>query len=64
MEAMQKMVNFYRNKGIDMPKLGSTLLDLANICLHSCTMAKFYPITEIDKGLLSKVRKDMVGDRQ
>ena len=32
LEAMQKMIEFYHNKGIDMLKLGYTLPNLANIC--------------------------------
>ena len=58
---MQKTVEFYHKKGIDMPKLGCTFSKLANICLHSSTSAKFYPFTESYKDLLSKVREDMVG---
>ena len=61
LEAMQKMIAFYHNKGIDMLKLGCTLPNLANICLHKSTNAKFYPFTENDKDLLEKIRDDMVG---
>ena len=61
LEAMQKMIAFYHNKGIDMLKLGCTLPNLANICLHKSTRAKFYPFTENDKDLLEKIREDMVG---
>ena len=39
LEAMQKMIEFYHNKGIDMLKLGCTLPILANICLHKSTDA-------------------------
>ena len=60
LEAMQKMVDVYHKKGIDMLKLGCTLPNLANICLHSSTSATFYPFTESDKDLLSKFREDMV----
>ena len=60
-EAMQKMIEFYHNKGIDMLKLGCTLPNLANICLHKSTDSKFYPFTESDKDLLEKIREDMVG---
>ena len=42
MEAMQKMMEFYHNKGIDMLKLGCTLPNLANICLHKSTNHKFF----------------------
>ena len=61
LEAMLKMIEFYHNKGIDMLKLGCTLPNLANICLHKSTDSKFYPFTESDKVLLEKIREDMVG---
>ena len=57
---MQKMVEFYHNKGIDMLKLGHTLCNLANICLHSSSSSNFYPVTENDKDLLSKFVEDKV----
>ena len=60
-EAMQKMNEFYHQKEIDMLKLGCTLPNLANICLHKSTDSKFYPFTESDKDLLEKIREDMVG---
>ena len=44
-----------------MLKLGCTLPNVANICLHRSTTAKFYPFTESDKDLLQKIREDMVG---
>ena len=55
------MLAFYHKKEIDMLKLGCTLPNLANICLHKSTSAKFYPFTETDKDLLQKIREDMVG---
>ena len=61
LETMQKMIEFYHNKGIDMLKLGCTLPNLANICLHKSTDSKFYPFTESNKDLLEKIREDMVG---
>ena len=61
LEAMQKMIELYHNKGIDMLKLGCTLPNLANICLHKSTDSKFYPFTESEKDLLEKLREDMVG---
>ena len=61
LEAMQKMIDFYNNKGIDMLKLGCTLPNLANICLHKSTDSKFYLFTDSDKDLLEKIREDMVG---
>ena len=60
-EAMQKTIEFYHQKEIDMLKLGCTLPNLANICLHKSTDSKFYPLTESDKDLLEKIREDMVG---
>ena len=44
-----------------MLELWCTLPNLANICLHKSTSAKFYPFTEADKELLQKIREDMVG---
>ena len=58
---MQKMIEFYYNKGIDMLKLGCALPNLAIICLYKSTDSKFYPFTESDKDLLEKIREDMVG---
>ena len=46
LKPMQKMVAFYHKKRIDMLKLGCTHPNLANICLHKSTTAKFYPFTE------------------
>ena len=60
-QAMQKTLAFDQKKGIDMLKLGFTLPNLANICLHKSTSAKFYPFTETDKDLLQKIREDMIG---
>ena len=61
LEAMQKMIQFYHKKGIDMLKLGCTLPNLANICLHKSTNYKFYPFCESDKDLCEKTREDMTG---
>ena len=61
LEAMQRRINFYHGKDIDMLKLGCTLPNLANICLHKYTDAKFYPFTEGDKNLLEKIREIVVG---
>ena len=43
LEAMQKMMEFYHNKGIDMLKLECTLPNLANICLHK-SKYKIFPV--------------------
>ena len=61
LEAMHKMIEFYHIKAIVMLKLGFTLPNLANICLHKSTDSKFYPFTEEDKVFLEKIREDMVG---
>ena len=58
---MQKMLVFYHKNGIDMLKLGCTLQNLAAICLHKYTSAKFYPFFETDKDLFQKIRGVMVG---
>ena len=44
-----------------MLKLGCTLPNLTNICLHKSTDANFYLFTEGDKDLLEEIRKDVVG---
>ena len=41
--ALQKMIAFYHDKGIHMLKLGCTLPNLANICLHQSTNANSIP---------------------
>ena len=61
LEAVQKTMEFYHNKGIDMLKLGCTLPNLANICLHKSTNHKFFPFVESDKDLLDKIREDITG---
>ena len=44
-----------------MLKLGCTLPNLANICLHKATDTKIYPFREGDKDVLEKIRGDVVG---
>ena len=61
LEAMQKMIEFYHQKEIDMLKLGCTLPKLAKICRQKSIDSKFYPFTESVKDLLEKIREDMVG---
>ena len=61
LEAMQKMIVFYHDKNIDMLKVGCTLPNLANICLHKSTDAKFYPFREGDKDLSEKNQEDVFG---
>ena len=38
-----------------------TLTNLASICFHKSTDAKFYSFTEGDKEFLGKIREDVVG---
>ena len=45
-----------------MLKLGCTLQNMANFCLHKSTSAKFYSFTETHKDLLQKIWEEMVGD--
>ena len=59
LEAVQKRIAFYHDKDIDM--LGCTLPNLANICLHKSTDAKFYPFKQEDIDQLEKIREDVVG---
>ena len=61
LEAMQKMIAFYHDKDNDMLKLGCTLPNRANICLHKSTDAKFYAFTEGDKDFFEKIRADVFG---
>ena len=44
LEAMQKMIESYHQKAIDMLELGCTLPNSAIICLHKSTDSRFYPI--------------------
>ena len=61
LEAMQKMIEIYHQKEIDLLRLGCTSPSLANICLHKSTDSKFYLFTESDEDLLEKTREDMAG---
>ena len=54
-----KKVQFYHQKENDMLKLGCTLPNLANICLHKSNNEKFYPFCKIDRDLRQKIREDM-----
>ena len=58
---MQKMIQFYHNKGIDKLKFGCTLPNLANICLNKSTTYKFYPFGASDKDLCERIREDVTG---
>ena len=61
LEAMQKTIELYHQKEIDMLKLGFTLPNLASFCRHKSTNSKFYPFTDSDKDLLEEIREDVFG---
>ena len=61
LKAMVKMMEFYHGQKVDMLKLGCTLPNLANICLHKSMDRKFYPFIEADKDLHEKIRSEMTG---
>ena len=58
---MQKLIEFYHDKGIDMLNLGCTLPNLAKICLHKSTDHKFYSFFSSYSDLLDKIQEDMTG---
>ena len=55
------MIEFYHKKGIGILKLGCTLPNLANICLHKSTDSKLYPFTMSDNDWLEKIREEIAG---
>ena len=57
LEAIQKNVDFYHHKDIDMLKLGCTLPKMAKFCLQKSTDAKFYPFMERDRDFQKKFEK-------
>ena len=57
LEAIKKLTEFYNHKSLDLLKLGCTLPNLPNICLHKSTNVKIYPFTESDKAQLKKSEK-------
>ena len=61
LEVMQKMMQFYHNKMVDMFKFGCTLPYFANICLHKSTNNEFYPFVEAEKDLHDKIGECLTG---
>ena len=61
LQALKKMMKLYRDKEIDMLKLGCTLPNSATICLQKSTDRKFYPFIEADKELHEKIRSEITG---
>ena len=59
--ALQKVIAFDDDKGIDMLTLGFILPKLANVCLHKSTDAKFSPFKEGDEDLFEEIREDVGG---
>ena len=61
LEALQKLMQFYHQKRIDMLKLGFTLPDLANRILHSSTSLKFFPFNQEDQRFDDYIREWLTG---
>ena len=61
MDATQKLIAFYHDKGNDMLQIDRTISDLAIICLHISTDTKLYLFMVVKKDLAEKVREDNVG---
>ena len=61
LEALQKRMQFYHQKGIDMLKLGFTLPNLANRIPHSSTSLKFFPFNQEDKSFDDYRREWLTG---
>ena len=61
LESMQKMIEFYHNKAIDMLKLGCTMPDSTKSCLHKSADSKSQRYAVSDKDLLEKIREVRVG---
>ena len=57
---MQTLIAFKHDIHIDLLKLGCTLPNPANVCLHKCTDAKFCPVTEGDQNFLEEIRENDV----
>ena len=61
---MQKMIEFYYNKDIDKLKLGCTIPQLANICLHSSAKAIFIHSQKATKTCFQNFVKKKMEERQ
>ena len=58
---MQKAIQFYHNKGIDMLKLGCKLLNFSKHMFTQMYKLYFYPYCESDKDLCEKIREVLTG---
>ena len=61
LEALQKMMQFYHQKAIDILKLSFTLPNLANCVLLSSTSLKFFPFNQEDKIFDDSIRELLTG---
>ena len=61
LKALQKMVQFYHDRKVDMLNLGLTLPNLANRILHSSTSTKFFPFTKEDAHYDTYLRSWLTG---
>ena len=57
LEAMQKMIQFYHNKGIDMLKLGCTLPNLAKYVFTNLQITKFIHFAKVIKTCVKKLER-------
>ena len=57
LEAMQKMIQFYHNKWIDMLKLGSSRPNLANVCPKKLQNFEFFPFCKMIMFCVKKIEK-------
>ena len=62
-ETLQKMLQFYHQKVIDMLKLGFTLSNLANRIFHLSTSLKFFPFGQEDKSFDDYICEWLTGAR-
>ena len=62
LKALKKVIAFHHDKDIILLKLGCTLPNVVNVCLHKSTDAKFNRFMETDKSQLEK-NQDFVGGR-
>lgn len=60
-EAMERMLNFYHSRDVDLMKVGYTLPSIANRMLHKSTSLKFHPFAQKDEDLAIKIRSNVVG---
>ena len=62
LEAIQKVIEAYHDKRIDVLKLGCKTPILTIICVHKSTDYKMYSLFPSDSELATKVREYMTSD--